>query len=61
MNYQKIEEFGRGAGLCIIFDSIFQDVPLSRVKVDAKSEWEFVANFKVGAVAKFPKYGIGVL
>lgn len=33
MEFRKIEQCGTGAPLCQIFDSIFGDVPMSKVKV----------------------------
>jgi RP/EB family microtubule-associated protein len=45
--YSKVEQFGTGAAHCLIMDSIFRDVPLSKVKFQAKHEWEYVANFKI--------------
>jgi len=47
LNYTKIEQCGTGAAYCQIFDSIYGDIPLSRVKFTAKHEYEFLANFKV--------------
>jgi microtubule-associated protein, RP/EB family len=57
-SFSRIEEFGTGAGLCIIFDSIFNDIPMGRVKLDAKAEWEFVGNFKV-LQACFDRHKVG--
>lgn len=51
--YTKIEQFGAGgtpldaAGHCLIMDSIYRDVPLQKVKFNAKHEYEYVANFKI--------------
>ncbi|KAF8519709.1 calponin homology domain-containing protein [Gautieria morchelliformis] len=36
----------RGA-YCQILDSIYGDVPMSRVKMNAKHEYEFLANYKI--------------
>ncbi|KAG6336861.1 hypothetical protein ID866_2219 [Astraeus odoratus] len=47
LNYTKIEQCGTGGAYCQILDSIYGDVPMSRVKMNAKHEYEFVANFKV--------------
>ena len=46
-NITKIEYIGKGGHLCQIFDSIYGDVPLSKVKLNAKHEYEYVQNFKV--------------
>ncbi|KAI9183330.1 microtubule integrity protein mal3 [Blastocladiella emersonii ATCC 22665] len=43
----KIEELGKGYALCQIFDSVFLDVPLRKVKFNAKHEFEYIQNFKV--------------
>jgi len=34
------------AALCQVFDSIFMDVPMSKVKFDATTEREYILNFK---------------
>ncbi|CAG8453079.1 8876_t:CDS:2 [Ambispora gerdemannii] len=47
INYTKIEQMGTGAAHCQIFDSIFGDVQMNKVKFVAKHEYEYVANFKV--------------
>jgi len=47
INYTKIEQCGSGAAYCQIMDSIYGDVPMSRVKMNAKQEYEYLANFKV--------------
>ncbi|KAG1462789.1 hypothetical protein G6F55_002754 [Rhizopus delemar] len=45
--YTKVEQAGTGAAYCQIFDSIFGDVPVQKVKFEAKLEYEFVNNFKI--------------
>ncbi|KAJ3144484.1 hypothetical protein HDU89_008221 [Geranomyces variabilis] len=47
VGYTKIEQCGTGAAHCQIIDSIYRDVPLSKVKFNAKHEYEYVANFKI--------------
>ncbi|OBZ71089.1 Protein BIM1 [Grifola frondosa] len=47
VNYTKIEQCGTGGAYCQIMDSIFGDVPMARVKMNAKHEYEFIANFKI--------------
>ncbi|EIM86285.1 uncharacterized protein STEHIDRAFT_98691 [Stereum hirsutum FP-91666 SS1] len=47
LNYTKVEQCGTGAAYCQILDSIYGDVPMNRVKMGAKHEYEFIANFKV--------------
>jgi hypothetical protein len=36
-----------GAALCQIFDSIYGDVPLHKVKFNTVQEYEYVLNFKI--------------
>jgi len=43
----KIEQCGTGAALCQVFDSIYRDVPMSRVKFGAKGPYDYFANFKI--------------
>ncbi|KAI8969218.1 calponin homology domain-containing protein [Mycotypha africana] len=45
--YTKVEQAGTGGAYCQIFDSIYGDVPMSKVKFDAKLEYEFINNFKI--------------
>ncbi|OJJ85504.1 microtubule-binding protein BIM1 [Aspergillus glaucus CBS 516.65] len=47
LNITKIEQCGTGAALCQIFDSIFMDVPMSRVKFNVNSEYAYLQNFKI--------------
>ncbi|GJJ15306.1 hypothetical protein Clacol_009582 [Clathrus columnatus] len=47
ISYTKIEQCGTGAAYCQIIDSIYGDVPMARVKMNAKHEYEFVANYKI--------------
>jgi len=47
INYTKIEQCGSGAAYCQVLDSIYGDLPMNRVKFNAKHEYEFIANFKV--------------
>ncbi|KAI0783494.1 microtubule binding protein [Abortiporus biennis] len=47
INYTKIEQCGTGGAYCQIMDSIYGNVPMARVKMNAKHEYEFIANFKV--------------
>ena len=34
------------AALCVVFDSIFGDLRLEKVKFNANSEWQYTNNFK---------------
>ncbi|KAH9873277.1 hypothetical protein J1614_005675 [Plenodomus biglobosus] len=47
LNMTKVEQCGTGAALCQVFDSIFYDVPMSRVKFNANTEYAYLQNFKV--------------
>jgi RP/EB family microtubule-associated protein len=47
INYTKVEQCGTGGAYCQILDSIYLDIPMTRVKMNAKHEYEFIANFKV--------------
>jgi len=47
LSYTKVEQCGTGAAYCQIMDSIYGDVPMGRVKMNAKHEYEFVANYKL--------------
>jgi RP/EB family microtubule-associated protein len=47
INYTKIEQCGSGGAYCQILDSIYGDVPMARVKMNAKHEYEFLANYKI--------------
>ncbi|VDB99433.1 unnamed protein product [Peniophora sp. CBMAI 1063] len=47
INYTKIEQCGTGAAYCQIMDSIYGDMQMSRVKMGAKHEYEYLANYKV--------------
>ncbi|KAI8811454.1 calponin homology domain-containing protein [Cladochytrium replicatum] len=47
ISYTKVEQCGNGAAHCQIMDSIFRDVPLTRVKFNAKHEYEYINNFKI--------------
>ncbi|KAM0324300.1 hypothetical protein ACHAQA_008077, partial [Verticillium albo-atrum] len=47
LNITKVEQCGTGAALCQVFDSIFLDVPMSRVKFNVNSEYAYIQNFKI--------------
>jgi len=47
INYTKVEQCGTGGAYCQILDSVYGDIPMTRVKMSAKHEYEFIANFKV--------------
>jgi len=47
LNITKVEQCGTGAALCQIYDSIFQDLPMSKVKFGVNAEYAYVQNFKI--------------
>ncbi|KAJ9475749.1 Protein BIM1 [Pseudozyma hubeiensis] len=47
LSYTKIEQLGSGAAYAQIIDSIFYNVPLAKIKFDAKHDYEYINNFKV--------------
>ncbi|KAL2074489.1 hypothetical protein VTL71DRAFT_8267 [Oculimacula yallundae] len=47
LNVTKVEQCGTGAALCQIFDSIYLDVPMSRVKFNVNTEYAYLQNFKI--------------
>lgn len=47
LNITKVEQCGTGAALCQVFDSIFMNLPMSRVKFNANTEYQYVQNFKI--------------
>ncbi|KAJ7599611.1 microtubule binding protein [Mycena floridula] len=47
INYTKVEQCGAGGAYCQVMDSIFGDIPMSRVKMNAKLEYEYLANYKI--------------
>ncbi|RFU27658.1 hypothetical protein B7463_g8689, partial [Scytalidium lignicola] len=57
LNVTKVEQCGTGAAYCQIFDSIYMDVPMSRVKFNVNTEYAYIQNFKV-LQGCFTKHGI---
>ncbi|KAL9064100.1 MAG: hypothetical protein Q9161_009094 [Pseudevernia consocians] len=47
LNVTKVEQCGTGAALCQVYDSIFQDLPMSRVKFNVNTEYAYLQNFKI--------------
>jgi len=47
LNVTKVEQCGTGAALCQIYDSIFLDVPMARVKFTVNAEYAYLENFKI--------------
>lgn len=47
LNITKVEQCGTGAALCQVFDSIYQDIPMSKVKFNVNTEYAYLQNFKI--------------
>jgi len=47
LNFTRVEQCGTGAAYCQIFDSIFMDLPMSRVKFNVNTEYQYIQNFKI--------------
>ncbi|AEO69040.1 264ee372-139d-478e-bc06-9d35251f4d44 [Thermothielavioides terrestris] len=47
LNITKVEQCGTGAAFCQVYDSIFLDVPMSRVKFNVNTEYAYIQNFKI--------------
>ncbi|KAF2210903.1 hypothetical protein CERZMDRAFT_113054 [Cercospora zeae-maydis SCOH1-5] len=47
LNLTKVEQCGTGAAYCQIYDSIFLDVPMGRVKFNVNAEYAYLENFKI--------------
>ncbi|WFD31607.1 cysteine desulfurase [Malassezia sp. CBS 17886] len=47
LNYTKVEQCGSGAAYAQVIDSIYGNVPMSRINFAAKHEYEFLSNYKV--------------
>ncbi|ANB11755.1 microtubule-binding protein BIM1 [Sugiyamaella lignohabitans] len=47
LDITKVEQCGTGAVYCQILDSIFLDVPMSKVRYDVNTEYQYLNNFKV--------------
>jgi len=48
LNYKKVEEVCSASAYCQIMDAIYPGkVPLSKVKFDAKTEYDYINNFNV--------------
>ncbi|KAK4050407.1 microtubule integrity protein mal3 [Microbotryomycetes sp. JL201] len=47
VQYTKVEQCGNGAVYCHVIDSIFLDVPVHKIKLNAKQSYELMANYKI--------------
>jgi len=57
LNITKVEQCGTGAALCQVYDSIYLDVPMSRVKFNVNTEYAYIQNFKI-LQNTFARHGI---
>ncbi|PRT56319.1 Protein BIM1 [Wickerhamiella sorbophila] len=47
LNISKLDELGTGAAYCQFMDLVFGDIPLAKVKFNARNEYEFLHNYKI--------------
>ncbi|KAI9659068.1 MAG: hypothetical protein M1821_002028 [Bathelium mastoideum] len=47
LNITKVEQCGTGAAYCQILDSIYNDLPMGRVKFNVNTEYAYLQNFKI--------------
>ncbi|KAI5221586.1 hypothetical protein E4T42_02465 [Aureobasidium subglaciale] len=47
LNLTRVEQCGTGAPFCAIYDSIFLDLPMARVKFNASADYAYLDNFKI--------------
>ncbi|KAL7270969.1 microtubule integrity protein mal3 [Rhizina undulata] len=47
LNLTRVEQCGTGAAICQVFDSIYGDVPMHKIKFNVNTEYAYLANFKV--------------
>ncbi|KAA8898920.1 calponin homology domain-containing protein [Sphaerosporella brunnea] len=47
LNITRVEQCGTGAAFCQVLDSIYGDVPMHKIKFNARAEYEYINNFKV--------------
>ncbi|KAI9785176.1 MAG: hypothetical protein M1839_000814 [Geoglossum umbratile] len=47
LNITKVEQCGTGAAFCQVFDSIYLDVPMARIKFNVSTEYAYLQNFKI--------------
>lgn len=57
LNISKVDECGKGFVYCQLLDSIYMDLPMSRVRFDARNDYEYLNNFKI-LQAAFTAHGI---
>ncbi|PWN54487.1 putative EB1-like protein [Violaceomyces palustris] len=47
IGYTKVEQCGSGAAYAQVIDSIYGNVPMSKINFSAKHDYEFINNYKV--------------
>ncbi|GME74171.1 unnamed protein product [[Candida] boidinii] len=47
LNYTKVEQCGNGAAYCLIFQSIFNDLPISKLKLQPNQDYQTLNNYKI--------------
>lgn len=47
LSYTKVEQLGAGAAYAQIIDSIYGNVPMSKLNFSARQEYEYLVNYKV--------------
>jgi len=57
LNLTRVEQCGTGAAYCQVLDSIFNDIPMQRVKFNVNTEYAYLQNFKILSTS-FAKHGI---
>lgn len=52
------DEAAHRAALCQIFDSIYLDIPMARVKFNVNTEYAYLQNFKILQSASNPPFSL---
>lgn len=47
LNYTKVEQLGAGAAYAQIIDSVYGNVPMTKLNFAARQEYEYLVNYKV--------------
>lgn len=55
--YGKVENCGTGAAYCQLMDSIVGGIPMTKVKFNAQTEYDYIHNFKI-LQASFTKHKV---
>lgn len=57
LNIVKLDELGNGAAYCQFMDLVYGDMPMAKVKFDARNEYESLQNYKI-LQASFTKHKV---